>query len=80
LPGYWQSDKYFNDIKNIILEELILSDKPSDENVFLDANKINKELGWKSSIIFEQGLERTVTLYLENTTWLNNVTSGGYST
>jgi hypothetical protein len=34
LSGYWQSDKYFNDIKSIILEELILRDKPSDENIF----------------------------------------------
>jgi dTDP-glucose 4,6-dehydratase len=45
----------------------------------IDASKI-KELGWKPSVTFEEGLERTVTWYLENQTWLNNITSGEYAT
>ena len=45
----------------------------------IDANKINKELGWKPSVTFEQGLEKTVNWYLENQTWLNNITSGAYA-
>jgi dTDP-glucose 4,6-dehydratase len=45
----------------------------------IDASKINKELGWKPSVTFEEGLERTVTWYLENQTW-NNITSGEYAT
>jgi dTDP-glucose 4,6-dehydratase len=40
--------------------------------VAIDANKINK-IGWKPSVTFEQGLERTVNWYLE-TNWLNNIT------
>ncbi|RIV72577.1 dTDP-glucose 4,6-dehydratase [Flagellimonas aequoris] len=44
----------------------------------IDASKINKELGWKPSVTFEQGLEKTIDWYLENTVWLDHVTSGDY--
>ncbi len=44
----------------------------------IDAAKIERELGWKPSITFEEGLERTVDWYLANTGWLDNVTSGAY--
>lgn len=44
----------------------------------IDASHIKKELGWEPSITFEEGLEHTVDWYLENETWLNNVTSGAY--
>ena len=44
----------------------------------IDASKIERELGWKPSITFEQGLERTVDWYLANEPWLEHVTSGAY--
>lgn len=44
----------------------------------IDASKLNKELGWKPSLQFEEGLEKTVDWYLSNETWLTNVTSGTY--
>jgi dTDP-glucose 4,6-dehydratase len=44
----------------------------------IDAGKIERELGWKPSITFEAGLERTVDWYLANTEWLDHVTSGTY--
>jgi dTDP-glucose 4,6-dehydratase len=44
----------------------------------IDAGKIQRELGWKPSITFEEGLERTVDWYLANTEWLGHVTSGAY--
>jgi dTDP-glucose 4,6-dehydratase len=44
----------------------------------IDASKIMNELGWKPSLQFEEGLEKTVDWYLSNTTWLENVTSGDY--
>ncbi|WP_222982648.1 dTDP-glucose 4,6-dehydratase [Flagellimonas meishanensis] len=44
----------------------------------IDASKINRELGWKPSVTFEQGLEKTIDWYLENQEWLSNVTTGGY--
>lgn len=44
----------------------------------IDATKLNKELGWKPSLQFEEGLEKTVDWYLSNEEWLNQVTSGNY--
>ena len=49
-----------------------------DRRYAIDANKINKELGWKPSVTFEQGLEKTLDWYLANDDWLENVTSGTY--
>ncbi len=46
----------------------------------IDASKLERELGWKPSITFETGLEKTVDWYLANTAWLENVTSGAYRT
>ena len=44
----------------------------------IDAGKIERELGWRPSITFEEGLERTVDWYLANSEWLEHVTSGAY--
>lgn len=44
----------------------------------IDSTKIRNELGWKPSLQFEEGLEKTVDWYLSNPEWLNNLTSGNY--
>jgi dTDP-glucose 4,6-dehydratase len=44
----------------------------------IDAGKIEKELGWTPKETFETGIEKTVEWYLENTSWLERVTSGAY--
>lgn len=49
-----------------------------DMRYAIDASKIKNELGWEPSLQFEEGLEKTVDWYLENTDWLQNVTSGAY--
>ncbi|MBA4139742.1 MAG: dTDP-glucose 4,6-dehydratase [Segetibacter sp.] len=62
-------------------EELItyVKDRPGhDRRYAIDASKISKELGWKPSVTFEQGLSETIDWYLNNEEWLNNVTSGNY--
>jgi len=62
-------------------EKLItyVKDRPGhDLRYAIDANKINKELGWKPSVTFEEGLEKTVDWFLDNKQWLTNVTSGQY--
>jgi dTDP-glucose 4,6-dehydratase len=51
-----------------------------DARYAIDASKLEKELGWKPSIQFEEGLEKTVDWYLENTEWVEKVTSGAYQT
>lgn len=56
-----------------------VKDRPGhDLRYAIDANKINKELGWKPSVTFEQGLEKTVDWFLQNKEWLSSVTSGQY--
>ena len=44
----------------------------------IDASKLSNDLGWKPSLQFEEGLEKTVDWYLNNEDWLNNITSGDY--
>jgi dTDP-glucose 4,6-dehydratase len=49
-----------------------------DKRYAIDATKLNKELGWKPSLQFEEGLDKTIDWYLANGEWINNVTSGAY--
>ncbi|WP_406844521.1 dTDP-glucose 4,6-dehydratase [Flavobacterium soyae] len=56
-----------------------VKDRPGhDLRYAIDASKINKELGWKPSVTFEEGLAKTIDWYLDNAEWLQNVTSGAY--
>ena len=49
-----------------------------DRRYAIDATKLSNELGWKPSVTFEQGLSKTIDWYLENSAWMNNITSGSY--
>jgi len=56
-----------------------VKDRPGhDKRYAIDATKINKELGWKPSVNFKEGLSETIDWYLSNEDWLQNVTSGDY--
>jgi len=44
----------------------------------IDSSKLQKDLDWKPSLQFEEGLEKTVDWYLQNEEWLQSVTSGTY--
>ena len=44
----------------------------------IDASKLRDELGWKPSLQFEEGIEKTVRWYLDNQQWMDNITSGEY--
>lgn len=56
-----------------------VKDRPGhDLRYAIDATKINKELGWKPSVSFEEGLSKTIDWYLSNSEWLQHVTSGSY--
>jgi dTDP-glucose 4,6-dehydratase len=62
-------------------EKLItyVKDRPGhDRRYAIDATKINKELGWKPSVTFEEGLSQTIDWYLQNKEWLQHITSGEY--
>lgn len=56
-----------------------VKDRPGhDLRYAIDAGKIHRELGWNPSVTFEQGLAETIDWYLQNETWLQQVTSGEY--
>lgn len=38
----------------------------------LNADKIEKELGWKAEVKFEEGMQKTVKWYLDNMNWIEN--------
>ena len=44
----------------------------------IDSSKLQQELGWKPSLQFEEGIDKTVDWYLNNQEWLDRVTSGDY--
>jgi dTDP-glucose 4,6-dehydratase len=63
------------------LEKLItyVKDRPGhDRRYAIDCSKIERELGWRPSVSFEEGLDRTVCWYLQHTDWIEHVCSGAY--
>lgn len=44
----------------------------------IDSTKLKKELGWKPSLQFEEGIERTVRWYLDNQEWMDAIRTGEY--
>lgn len=54
-------------------------DRPGhDKRYAIDARKIERELGWKPAESFETGLRKTVSWYLANDAWTEQVLSGEY--
>lgn len=49
-----------------------------DMRYAIDSTKLQNDLGWKPSLQFEEGIEKTIDWYLANEKWLENVTSGEY--
>ena len=49
-----------------------------DMRYAIDATKIKEELGWKPSLQFEEGIEKTIDWYLENEEWTNHIVNGEY--
>ena len=75
-----QMDKALGNSTNTSKELIsFVKDRPGhDKRYAIDASKIHTELGWSPSVKFEEGLEKTISWYLENDHWLDNVTSGEY--
>jgi dTDP-glucose 4,6-dehydratase len=56
-----------------------VTDRPGhDVRYAIDANKINKELGWHPQETFESGIKKTVEWYLANLEWCKHVQDGSY--
>jgi dTDP-glucose 4,6-dehydratase len=58
-----------------------VKDRPGhDRRYALSISKINRELGWRPSVSFEQGIKKTVKWYQNNHGWLKNTQTGAYRT
>ncbi|WP_198468403.1 dTDP-glucose 4,6-dehydratase [Acetomicrobium sp. S15 = DSM 107314] len=59
---------------------IFVTDRPGhDRRYAINAEKIQRELGWKPKESFETGLEKTVKWYLDNQWWVKEVTQGKYN-
>lgn len=56
-----------------------IQDRPGhDRRYAIDSGKISKSLGFKPSIDFTDGMERTVRWYVENNRWWERIKTGAY--
>ena len=56
-----------------------VKDRPGhDRRYAIDARKIEQELGWRPAETFETGIVKTVQWYLDNQSWVDQVSSGQY--
>lgn len=56
-----------------------VDDRPGhDLRYAIDCSKAEKELGWKQTHVFEEGLKETVDWYLAHRDWLENIKNGNY--
>jgi len=62
-------------------EDLItyVQDRPGhDRRYAIDNTKITTQLGWSPAYTFEVGIKKTIQWYLDNSEWMEQVTSGNY--
>ena len=87
----WENIQLVIDLCEIVAEEAgidkkslnslinYVKDRPGhDRRYAIDCTKIKKELGWKQSVTFSEGLRSTVQWYLQNTAWSESIQSGEY--
>ena len=56
-----------------------VKDRPGhDRRYAMNAGKIERDLGWRPKETFASGIRKTVCWYLENESWVRDVTSGSY--
>ena len=56
-----------------------VKDRPGhDRRYAIDCSKIKRELGWKQTLNFNEGLSHTVDWYLANPKWIDGIRSGEY--
>jgi len=82
------NNEWYNiDIVKLILKSLNISeesikyvkDRPGhDRRYAIDSSKIMNELGWKPEYTFEEGIEKTIKWYKDNSDWWKKVMSGEY--
>ena len=62
-------------------EDLItyVTDRPGhDLRYAIDSTKAERELGWDRTYTFEDGIRETISWYLDNKNWIDDIKSGEY--
>ncbi|MEA2011476.1 MAG: dTDP-glucose 4,6-dehydratase [Verrucomicrobiota bacterium] len=58
-----------------------VKDRPGhDRRYAIDATKTMHDLDWSPSVIFQEGLEKTIDWYLTHPDWISKIISGEYKT
>jgi dTDP-glucose 4,6-dehydratase len=58
-----------------------VDDRPGhDLRYAIDPSRVERELGWRPSCVFEDGLRATVRWYLDNRGWWERILTGEYRT
>jgi dTDP-glucose 4,6-dehydratase len=58
-----------------------VQDRPGhDRRYAMDASKLQRELGWQPAISFEDGMNHTISWYIEHEAWWQRIKSGEYLT
>jgi dTDP-glucose 4,6-dehydratase len=82
-----RSEKTNLELTSALLESLgkprslirFVADRPGhDRRYAIDCAKIERELGWRPTVAFEQGLCDTIAWYQANAAWVSQVRSGEY--
>lgn len=56
-----------------------VEDRPGhDRRYAMDFSKLQEELGWQPIVAFEEGLNRTISWYIEHDAWWERIRSGEY--
>lgn len=56
-----------------------VEDRPGhDRRYAINPQKVEKEIGWKPRVSWEEGLQKTIEWYLSNQGWLERVLDGSY--
>jgi len=87
----WENIRLLNELIDIVASKTnsnadtmrstitYIKDRPGhDRRYAIDCSKIKRELGWKQTVDFRQGIERTVDWYLANREWINSIRNGHY--
>jgi dTDP-glucose 4,6-dehydratase len=56
-----------------------VADRPGhDRRYALDGSKVAREIGWRTAVALDDGLDRTVAWYLDNRAWWQAIRARGY--
>lgn len=56
-----------------------VTDRPGhDLRYAIDSTKVEKELGWKLTYTFEDGIKETIDWYVNNQKWIDDIKTGAY--